>query len=147
MAVELDEDEDTRRRFGPEFWLMGLLVLVVVVQTIWLLTFTSDLRQTQDALVCQTEIGKQLRTAAEIERAGQRKLLTTENENHDPNVAQNAIETYLTTLSDADKTRADVPQCPPVSPSALAAYQALLVTQDATEVDPVSLRQPLPQLR
>ena len=120
---ELDDDEP--RRFGGlqgvVVAVLALLLVVMLGQTVYLLSYGRQLRESQDALVCQWQVTQSLREAAGRERAAQRALLTTNaniyanktlTEDERRAASQVAIKAYLDVLNRNDADRADLPLCP-----------------------------------
>lgn len=117
-----NEPDDDRLFGGLQGVVVAVLALLLVVmlgQTVYLLSYGRALRENQDALVCQWQVTQQLRNAANLERGAQRELLTV-NGNFDPNESAEArrarrevaIRAYVRTLEKTDADRAAVPQCP-----------------------------------
>lgn len=118
-------DFDDDRRFGGlqgvVLAMLALLLVVMVGQTLYLLSYGQQLRENQNALVCGWQVTQQLREAAARERAAQRALLSM-NANRDADKAltdaerraasQVGIKAYLDVLAQNDRDRAALPQCP-----------------------------------
>jgi len=116
-----DDDRPWGGLQGVVLGVLALLLVVMVGQTVYLLGYGQQLRESQDALVCQWQVTKQLREAAGRERGAQRALLATNstaNANRDLTdaerraAAQVAIKAYLDVLDANDVDRANLPQCP-----------------------------------
>lgn len=115
---ELDDD----RRFGGLQGLvlavLALLLVVLLGQTAYLLSYGRQLRENQDALICQWQVTQQLREAATRERTAQRTLLTASaNRQNLPEAEREtasrlAVNAYLDVLAQNDRDRAALPQCP-----------------------------------
>jgi len=121
-----DMDDDPPRALGGlqgvVLAVLALLLVVMLGQTVYLLSYGQRLRESQDALVCQWQVTQSLREAAGRERAAQRALLaanassssnTSQMSEADRRTAQRvAITTYLDVLNANDADRASLPQCP-----------------------------------
>jgi type II secretory pathway pseudopilin PulG len=119
-------DDDQPRAFGGlqgvVLAVLALLLVVMLGQTVYLLSYGQRLRESQNALVCQWQVTQSLREAAGRERAAQRALLSanaSSNSNTsgmseaDRRTAQRlAITAYLDVLADNDADRAALPLCP-----------------------------------
>lgn len=116
--------DDEPRRDGLGKLVLGVLVVllvVMVVQTVYVLGYGTQLRRQQDALICQAKQTQQLRDAAATERQAQRDLLTTMlSVDQSKTQAQReqegaiAVRRYLASLQESDAERAAVPPCPPL---------------------------------
>jgi type II secretory pathway pseudopilin PulG len=114
-------DDDSRPFGGLQGVVVAVLALLLVVmlgQTVYLLSYGHALRESQDALVCQWQITQQLREAAARERTAQRTLLAASaNRQNLPatereTASRLAVNAYLDVLAQNDRDRAALPQCP-----------------------------------
>lgn len=125
MRAPVPDDDDGRRLSaglqGIQIGVLVLLLIVMVGQSVYLLSYSKRLRESQDALICQWKVTTQLRTAANFERQAQRDMLlvvvNTELPDSERRLqAQAALRSWLLALDKSDADRASVPLCP--NPSA-----------------------------
>ena len=125
LIVQTVEEEEGR---PPFYWvlfgLVATLVVVAVTAMIYLYGYVQDLRLTQEALICQSEVTNDLRLAANFDRdaatlvrVAQVELLS--NLNRDPIIGENAIKLYVEKLQagkllrqQGSDVRANINQCP-----------------------------------
>lgn len=124
MTPTVDDDDDNGRRWwftggtqGIELAVLALLLIVMVGQMAYMLSYSRDLRESQDALLCQWQVTTQLRNAANLERQAQRDMLLTVSNQDLPRKEREtqgriALNNWLIALNKADADRAAVPQCP-----------------------------------
>jgi hypothetical protein len=116
-------DDDNSRRFvsggiqGVEIAVLVLLLLVMLGQMLYTLSYSRTLRESQDALICQWQVTTQLRNAANLERQAQREIINLAG-NQDLSAEERkvqgriALKNWLDALNQADADRAAVPLCP-----------------------------------
>lgn len=116
-SVTVYEDEP-KSKFSLQGFLLIVLVVMMSVQVVYLITYSQNLRKTQEVLVCQSYQTEQLRVAARIERVAMRDLLGTPPA-ADPNdqaekqrIAKDAVEKYIAALDASDEARELAPKCP-----------------------------------
>jgi len=127
-APALDDDDLNERRWftsgvqGIEIGVLVLLLIVMLGQSIYLLSYSKRMRESQDALICQWQVTNQLRTAANFERQAQRDMLTIVVNTDLPETqrkvqAEAALKSWLLALDKSDADRAAVPLCPDPRPT------------------------------
>lgn len=97
---------------GVEVVMFVLLFVVIVAQSVYLVTYVRAQREVQDQLVCQSQVNTAFREALTVrtesagrERDAQRKLLTALSEPPSREQFQRAYEDYFTALDQADRDR------------------------------------------
>lgn len=95
-----------------EVVILALLLVVIVGQSAYLLTYVTQSRKVQDRLVCQTQINTAFRESLTVrtesagrERDAQRQLLTSLRRPVDRAVVEDAYARYFAVLDQADRDR------------------------------------------